>query len=213
MPHVELVGFGIFWTESLKISVVPIPLHEHPFYVWTTNQHTYISIIFHLIPVVSVSVGVLFEETATWWNAAPAVVQFESEPTKDNSCNVNYLCFRRKMAESEAEVLKEKAKEAIDTYSSELFDLNRCIWQNPELGFNEIYAHDQLTEYLAARGFDVTPHYTLDTAFRAETGEDGGLTVGLICEYDALPEVGHACGHNLIAESGVAAALGRYYRV
>ena len=115
------------------------------------------------------------------------------------------------MAESDGEVLKEKAKEAIDTYSSELFDLNRCIWQNPELGFNEIYAHDQLTEYLAARGFDVTPHYTLDTAFRAETGEDGGLTVGLICEYDALPEVGHACGHNLIAESGVAAALGRYY--
>lgn len=112
------------------------------------------------------------------------------------------------MAASDAEVLKEKAKEAIDTYSSELFDLNRCIWQNPELGFNEIYAHDQLTEYLAARGFDVTPHYTLDTAFRAETGEDGGLTVGLICEYDALPEVGHACGHNLIAESGVAAAVG-----
>ena len=117
------------------------------------------------------------------------------------------------MTASDAEVLKEKAKEAIDTYSSELFDLNRCIWQNPELGFNEIYAHDQLTEYLAARGFDVTPHYTLDTAFRAETGEDGGLTVGLICEYDALPEVGHACGHNLIAESGVAAALGRYYRL
>ena len=159
------------------------------------------------------SVVVLFEETATWWNAAPAVVQFESEPTKNTSCNVTYLCFRLKMAASDAEVLKEKAKEAIDTYSSELFDLNRCIWQNPELGFNEIYAHDQLTEYLAARGFDVTPHYTLDTAFRAETGEDGGLTVGLICEYDALPEVGHACGHNLIAESGVAAALGRYYRL
>ena len=106
------------------------------------------------------------------------------------------------------EILKQKAKEAIDSYSDELYGLSKRIWEKPELNFQEKYAHDQLTEYLAARGFDVTPHYTLDTAFRAETGEDGGLTVGLICEYDALPEVGHACGHNLIAESGVAAAVG-----
>jgi len=112
------------------------------------------------------------------------------------------------MADSQTEILKQKAKEAIDIHSAELYDLNRCIWENPELAFQESYAHDQLTEFLAAYGFDVTPHFTLDTAFRAETGEDGGLTVGLICEYDALPEVGHACGHNLIAESGVAAALG-----
>ncbi|KAJ7337249.1 hypothetical protein OS493_010106 [Desmophyllum pertusum] len=109
---------------------------------------------------------------------------------------------------SQAEILKQKAKEAIDVYSDDLYDLNKSIWENPELSFQERYAHDQLTEFLAERGFDVTPHYTLDTAFRAESGEDGGLTIGLISEYDALPEVGHACGHNLIAESGVAAALG-----
>ena len=113
------------------------------------------------------------------------------------------------MADNQAEILKQKAKEAIDVYSSELYALNRCIWENPELAFKETYAHDRLTEFLAGYGFDVTPHYTLDTAFRAETGADGGLKVGLICEYDALPEVGHACGHNLIAESGVAAALGK----
>ena len=121
------------------------------------------------------------------------------------------VALSRNMAGSQAEILKQKAKEAIDIYSSELYALNRCIWENPELGFKETYAHDQLTEFLAAYGFDVTPHYTLDTAFRAETGEDGGLKVGLICEYDALPEVGHACGHNLIAESGVAAALGKLW--
>ncbi|XP_029204279.2 peptidase M20 domain-containing protein 2-like [Acropora millepora] len=111
------------------------------------------------------------------------------------------------MADNAVE-LKLKAKEAIDSNSAELYDLNKKIWENPELCFKEKYAHSQLTEFLAARGFDVTPHYTMDTAFRAETGENGGLTIGLICEYDALPEVGHACGHNLIAESGVAAALG-----
>lgn len=114
------------------------------------------------------------------------------------------------MASDQAEILKQKAKEAIDVYSSELYDLNKNIWENPELCFKEAYAHDRLTKFLVERGFDVTPHYTLDTAFRAECGEDGGLTVGLISEYDALPEVGHACGHNLIAESGVAAALGKF---
>ena len=114
------------------------------------------------------------------------------------------------MASDQAKVLKEKAKEAIDVFSPDLYDLNKSIWENPELAFQESYAHDQLTEFLAGHGFDVTPHYTLDTAFRAESGEDGGLTIGLISEYDALPEVGHACGHNLIAESGVAAALGMY---
>ena len=112
------------------------------------------------------------------------------------------------MADNAVE-LKLKAKEAIDSNSAELYDLNKKIWENPELCFKEKYAHSQLTEFLAAHGFDVTPHYTMDTAFRAETGENGGLTIGLICEYDALPEVGHACGHNLIAESGVAAALGK----
>ena len=113
------------------------------------------------------------------------------------------------MDASGGEILKQKAKEVIDIYSSELYDLNRCIWENPEFGFKERYAHEKLTAFLAKHGFDVTPHYTLDTAFRAVTGEDGGLTVGFISEYDALPEVGHACGHNLIAESGVAAALGK----
>ena len=113
------------------------------------------------------------------------------------------------MASDLAAILKQKAKEAIDAHSADLYDLNKKIWENPELCFKETYAHDQLTKFLAEHGFDVTPHYTLDTAFRAESGEDGGLTVGLISEYDALPEVGHACGHNLIAESGVAAALGK----
>ena len=116
----------------------------------------------------------------------------------------------QKMASDQVKILKEKAKEAIDIYSPELYELNKSVWENPELGLQERFAHDQLTEFLADQGFDVIPHYTLDTAFRAECGEDGGLTIGLISEYDALPEVGHACGHNLIAESGVAAALGMF---
>ena len=115
------------------------------------------------------------------------------------------------MATDQAEILKQKAKEAIDAYSPDLYDLNKSIWENPELCFEETHAHDRLTGFLAERGFDVTRHYTMNTAFRAECGEDGGLTIGLISEFDALPKVGHACGHNLIAESGVAAALGKLF--
>ena len=114
------------------------------------------------------------------------------------------------MATDLAGILKQKAKEAIDVYSSDLYDLNKRIWEKPELNFKETYAHEQLTKFMTEHGFNVTPHYTLDTAFRAECGEDGGLTIGLLSEYDALPVVGHACGHNLIAESGVAAALGKF---
>ena len=114
------------------------------------------------------------------------------------------------MATDLAGILKQKAKEAIDVYSSDLYDLNKRIWEKPELNFKETYAHEQLTKFMTEHGFNVTPHYTLDTAFRAECGEDGSLTIGLLSEYDALPVVGHACGHNLIAESGVAAALGKF---
>ena len=59
------------------------------------------------------------------------------------------------------EILKQKAKEAIDSYSDELYGLSKRIWEKPELNFQEKYAHDQLTEYLAARGFDVTPRIPL----------------------------------------------------
>ena len=52
------------------------------------------------------------------------------------------------MASDQAEVLKQKAKEAIDVYASDLYDLNKSIWENPELGFKETYAHDQLTKIL-----------------------------------------------------------------
>ena len=105
--------------------------------------------------------------------------------------------------------LKEKAEQAINSFSKELFDLNQEIWKNPELCYKEKHAHDVLTGYLEKKGFEVSRKHTLDTAFRAVSGNgNAGLTVGVMCEYDALPNVGHACGHNLIAEAGVAAGMG-----
>ncbi|KAH6925750.1 hypothetical protein HPB50_009710 [Hyalomma asiaticum] len=75
----------------------------------------------------------------------------------------------------------------------------------------EMQCHDWLTDFLERRGFAVTRNYLLDTAFKAEfcppCGAEGGPCIALLCEYDALPDIGHACGHNLIAEASVGAAL------
>jgi metal-dependent amidase/aminoacylase/carboxypeptidase family protein len=88
--------------------------------------------------------------------------------------------------------------------------VNQDIWQHPEVAFMEERAHRTLVEFLGAKGFqDIHSSYVLPTGFRAEYGCHGdGPNVAVICEYDALPEIGHACGHNLIAEVGVGAALG-----
>ncbi|XP_066275275.1 peptidase M20 domain-containing protein 2-like [Branchiostoma lanceolatum] len=103
--------------------------------------------------------------------------------------------------------LKTKSNAAIQACASDLYDLSQEIWKNPELAFKEHRAHRVLTEFLENRGFRVDRHYKLETAFRAVCGEEGGLHVCVICEYDALPGIGHGCGHNLIAEVGVAAGI------
>ena len=84
-----------------------------------------------------------------------------------------------------------------------LKDISQQIWSKPELAYKENFAHDVLTEYLDKNGFAVEQHFILETAFRASyTQGEGGPHIVVICEYDALPGIGHACGHNLIAEAG-----------
>ena len=100
------------------------------------------------------------------------------------------------------------AAKAIDLNEEELQALGNEIWRNPELGLEEHKAHRLLTDFLEKKGFSVERGCCdMSTAFRATFGS-GGMSVCVICEYDALPEIGHACGHNLIAEAGVAAGLG-----
>ncbi|CZR67583.1 related to amidohydrolase AmhX [Phialocephala subalpina] len=98
--------------------------------------------------------------------------------------------------------------DAIESKSLELRDINRKIFDNPELGYAEFKAHDNIVVFLQSMGFAVTPHaYGLATSFRAEFGS-GGRVVAFNAEYDALPEIGHACGHNLIATASIAAFIG-----
>lgn len=102
--------------------------------------------------------------------------------------------------------LKEAINRAVDGLADELESLSRKIHANPELGYQEKKAAGWLAEFLAAKGFKVEKGVAgVETAFRAtlETGE--GPTIAILCEYDALPGLGHACGHNVIAASGAGA--------
>ncbi|KAG9012199.1 hypothetical protein FRB94_006567 [Tulasnella sp. JGI-2019a] len=105
--------------------------------------------------------------------------------------------------------IAETIESCIDACNKDLRELSLKIHDHPELGYKEKYAHDTLTEFMESRGFKVTRHYLgLDTAWRAEYQiGHGGHTLGFNSEMDALPGVGHACGHNLIAIVGVGAAL------
>ncbi|GAU88022.1 hypothetical protein RvY_00794 [Ramazzottius varieornatus] len=102
---------------------------------------------------------------------------------------------------------------SLEANKSDLNNVSQAIWNKPETMFNEVFAHQLLTEFLEKQGFTVAKRYGVDpTAFRAEfqsANYQKGVhpTVGVMCEYDALPEIGHACGHNLIATSAIATGL------
>lgn len=106
--------------------------------------------------------------------------------------------------------LKERVWGRIDELTDELWDLAMRIHENPELAFQEHQAAKWLSEALKSEGFSVQlPYGGLETAFRAEhPAGKPGPTIAILAEYDALPELGHACGHNLIAAIAVGAALG-----
>lgn len=118
---------------------------------------------------------------------------------------------KKKTKDTRANELYEKASSAIDNLSKELSELSKKLWSNPELNFEEHFAHETVTSFLEEHGFGVRKKYPLETAFVAanKTSRQGdGPCVAVLCEYDALPQIGHACGHNLITEAGVAAAIG-----
>jgi amidohydrolase len=105
------------------------------------------------------------------------------------------------------EGLLARVRSRVDALADELVGVSRDIHGHPELGFEEHHAHEVLTAALERHGLDVTRSaYGLDTAFEATAGTEGP-TVVVCCEYDALPGIGHACGHNVIAAAGLGAGL------
>lgn len=99
---------------------------------------------------------------------------------------------------------------AVDAARTELVAISRDIHAHPELNYEERHAAVALADALARWGFSVERGVGgVETAFRATAaGRAGGPTIAFLAEYDALPDIGHGCGHNLIAISAVGAGLG-----
>jgi amidohydrolase len=102
---------------------------------------------------------------------------------------------------------KDRLVAEVDRRADVLIEASHQIHARPELAFEEHFAHDLLTEILEGEGLEVERHaYGQDTGFAARAGRDGP-TIAVLCEYDALPGVGHACGHNIIGTAGLGAGL------
>ena len=105
------------------------------------------------------------------------------------------------------ETAKARLVAEVDARADLLVDASHRIHAEPELGYDEHRAHDLLTELIEAEGLLTERRACgLDTAFLARAGT-AGPTVAVFLEYDALPEIGHACGHNIIAAAGLGAGL------
>ncbi len=103
--------------------------------------------------------------------------------------------------------VKERIAAEVERLGSVLVDASRQIHAHPELGYEEHFAHDLLTSILEGEGLAVERGARgIKTAFEARAGDEGPL-VAVLCEYDALPGLGHACGHNIIATAGLGAGL------
>ena len=102
---------------------------------------------------------------------------------------------------------KQTAEQALTAVEEELCSISTWMYENPEEAYQEFESSRRLAEFLGGHGFEVTyPAYGLETAFEATVGNTGPRVV-ICCEYDALPGVGHACGHNIIATSSVGAGV------
>ena len=105
------------------------------------------------------------------------------------------------------EKLKAQVSREVDSHRHQLNELSLRIHSNPELGFQETKAVGWLTQYLKENGLAIERGICqLPTAFRASYGK-GNPAIAILAEYDALPKLGHACGHNLIAASAVGAGI------
>ena len=102
---------------------------------------------------------------------------------------------------------KQRAERAIAAVETDLAGISRWLYEHPEVGFEEHETSARLAEFLSAGGFAVEyPAFGLETAFAARAGSEGPEVI-ICAEMDALPTVGHACGHNIIATAALGAGV------
>jgi amidohydrolase len=124
---------------------------------------------------------------------------------------INRICYMRREAMASREELRQRIIDAIEQHRDEIIEVAETIRLNPEIGYEEYQSSALLASKIDEQpGFEVEkPIGGLETAFRATRhGRGDGPTIAVLAEYDALPGLGHGCGHNLIAGSGLATAIG-----
>ena len=105
------------------------------------------------------------------------------------------------------DALKDRADAIVADHADALVAASRQLHADPELAFAERHAHDLLADLLDGAGLAVERGtHGVPTAFAARAGTSGP-TIAVLCEYDALPGIGHACGHNVIGAAGVGAGI------
>jgi amidohydrolase len=108
---------------------------------------------------------------------------------------------------TEVNELKQQACDRIDAVAHQLIEVSHDIHAHPEQNFAETYAAELLTRTASELGLSTERNmYGCETGFSGEVGT--GPTVCVMSEYDALPDIGHGCGHNIIAAAGLGAAIG-----
>ena len=107
------------------------------------------------------------------------------------------------------DAIYEAINQHVETVAEDLLQASHAIHAKPELAFKEYFACATLTDALTKHGLESeTGVFTLETAFEAQINADNdGPTVAVLAEYDALPGIGHACGHNIIATTALGATL------
>jgi amidohydrolase len=106
--------------------------------------------------------------------------------------------------------IKEQIGHEVESLADELFAVSDFLLANPEIAYQEYKACDYLSRFLEQKGFEVQKGIgNVETSFLARPGacRPSRPTVALLAEYDALPKIGHGCGHNLIAAAGIGAAV------
>lgn len=102
--------------------------------------------------------------------------------------------------------LYEKMTQSIESHLDDYMAMVKSMYENPKIGFKEYKTQKLLADYLVKAGFETKLSVACETDFVAEyKSAKSGPVIAFMCEYDALPEVGHGCAHNLIAGIGIAA--------
>lgn len=105
--------------------------------------------------------------------------------------------------------MKEKLKDIVEDLKESLWEISDYIYHHPELGDQEYLSSEKLSHFLSTHGFSIEKGLVgRPTSFRAiyDSGKQGP-TIAYLCEYDALPEIGHGCGHNMIGTMGAGASV------